>query len=186
LTQANEQVSELNAKGTTAATTAATTLSSYISQVTPPEITSAVSSDGFTTSLGPGTEVSTLSSNLADANTSQLFSMTVTFSQNMDSSSVINASNWTISRATIQNNGTAYNFGQVTSSTEAFISPKPAYVTYNSDTDAATVYFRISQNANADATIDPEHIVFKFSGVDTYGKAMDKSADEYSGFSSIA
>lgn len=186
LTQANEQVSYLKAKGTTAATTAATTLSTYISQVTPPEITSATSKDGFNAYLGPATDVSELSSNLSKANTSQLFSMTFTFSQTMDTSSVINSNNWTISRATIQNSGGTYNFGFTTSSTEAFISSKPAYVTYDANTNTATVYFRISQNANADATIDPGHIVFKFAGQDTYGKAMDTSSDQYSGFSGIA
>ena len=52
--------------------------------------------------------------------------------------------------------------------------------------NTATVQFRISQNAEANATIDPAHIVFKFYGMDAYGKAMDQSADEYSGFSKIA
>jgi len=50
----------------------------------------------------------------------------------------------------------------------------------------ATVYFSVDQNATADATIDPKHIVFKFSGLDAYGKAMDASADEYAGFSGVA
>ncbi len=186
LTQANEQVSELKAKGTTAATTAATTLNTYISQVTKPEITSAISQDGFDPYLGPSTDVSELSSNLSNANTSQLFSMTFTFSKSMEMSSVINPQNWTISRANIINNDGVYNNGLPVSSNEVYISYKPAYVTYNNAKDTATVYFQLSQNANADATIDPGHIVFKFFGTDTYGKAMDTSADQYSGFSGIA
>jgi hypothetical protein len=64
--------------------------------------------------------------------------------------------------------------------------PRPAYVLFDEKTNTATVNFWISQNDNADATIDPRHIVFKFSGMDAYGKAMDTSADEYSGFSGIA
>jgi hypothetical protein len=43
----------------------------------------------------------------------------------------------------------------------------------------------ISQNDAGNATIDPQHIVFKFAGKDAYGKAMDLSADQFSGFSSI-
>jgi tetratricopeptide (TPR) repeat protein len=186
LQQANEQVSYLTGQGSTDATTAATTLSTYISQVSQPQIASVESQDGFDTTLGTGTEVSELSSELSDKNTSQLFSMTFTFSKDMDASSVINSKNWTISRATILNNGGAYNYGRALSSTEAYIASKPAYVTYDANTYTATIYFRISQNANANATIDPEHIVFKFYGTDIYGKAIDKSADQYSGFSGVA
>ena len=186
LQQANDQVSYLTAKGSTAATTAAKTLRTYISQATKPQITAATSADGFDTSLGPETEVADLSSNLTDANNSQLFSMTFKFSKDMDKSSVINAANWTISRSTIRDNGGVYNFGLTPPATEAFISYKPAYVTYNTYTNTATVHFRIAQNENADATIDPGHIVFKFNGTDTYGKAMDTSADQFSGFSGIA
>jgi hypothetical protein len=112
--------------------------------------------------------------------------MNIAFSKDMDAASIINPYNWKISRATIQDNGGLYNYGLKPSAKEAFIMPSPAYVTFDTQTNTANVHFRISQNATADATIDPKHIVFKFSGVDTYGKAMDKSADEYSGFSSIA
>jgi hypothetical protein len=104
----------------------------------------------------------------------------------MDTVSIINPYNWKISRATIQDNGGVYNYGIKPSAREAFILPSPAYVSYDTETNTATVHFRVSQNASADATIDPRHIVFKFSGIDIYGKTMDTSADEYSGFSSIA
>lgn len=161
-------------------------LEDYIACVTPPAITDADSSDGFDVSLGPGTEVSDLNSTLTEANQSKLFSMTFTFSKDMDASSVITSKNWTISRATLRNNGGVYNYGLTPSSSEASIASVPAYVTFDEESDVATVYFRISQNDSADATIDPEHIVFKFSGVDAYGKAMDTAADEYSGFSGVA
>ncbi len=163
-----------------------TDLENYIAQVTQPRITAAISFDGFNTTLGRNTQVSRLSSSLTDANTSRLFSMTVTFSKDMDPASVVSARNWTISRATIRNNGGVYNYGLRPSPAEASISFNPAYVLFDDKTSIATVYFRISQNQNADATMDPNHIVFKFSGVDAYGKAMDPSADEYSGFSRIA
>ncbi len=163
-----------------------TDLENYIAQVTRPRITAAVSFDGFNTTLGPNTQVSRLSSSLTDANKSKLFSMTVTFSKDMDAASVVSARNWTISRATIRNNGGVYNYGLPPSSSEASISCNPAYVLFDDETNMATIYFRISQNQDADATMDPNHIVFKFSGVDAYGKAMDSAADEYSGFSRIA
>lgn len=163
-----------------------TNLEDYIARVTRPRITAALSFDGFNTTLGPNTRVSRLSSNLADANASRLFSMTVTFSKEMDPASVVGTGNWTISRATIRNNGGVYNYGLPPSPAEALISFNPAYVLFDDKTSMATVYFRISQNEDADATMDPNHIVFKFSGVDAYGKAMDPSADAYSGFSRIA
>lgn len=163
-----------------------TDLENYIAQVTQPGITAALSFDGFNTTLGPNTQVSRLSSSLTDANKSRLFSMTVTFSKDMDAASVVSSRNWTISRATIRNNGGVYNYGLPPLSSEASIPCNPAYVLFDDETNMATVYFRISQNQDADATMDPNHIVFKFSGVDAYGRAMDSAADEYSGFSGIA
>jgi tetratricopeptide (TPR) repeat protein len=161
-------------------------LENYISQVTPAKITFATSLDGFITSSGPQTKVSSLSSALKVSNHSKLFSMKFTFSKDMDASSIINSSNWTISRSTLRDNGGAYNYGMKLPATEAAIAPKPAYVLFDKDTDIATVYFRIYQNKNADATIDPRHIIFKFNGIDAYGKAVDASANEYAGFSGIA
>lgn len=181
--KAEEQLSILESNGSNYTTK----LTNYITQVTPPKLTTPILSlDGFSTDLGPGTEVSDLNSKLTDANKSKLFSMTVTFSKDMDASSVTSSKNWAISRATLRNNGGIYNYGLTPSAKEATISHTPAYVTFDEETDVATVYFRISQNEDADATIDPEHIVFKFAGVDAYGKAMDTSADEYAGFSGVA
>ena len=73
----------------------------------------------------------------------------------------------------------------VRSSKSPVIVPIPVGVTYSADSNTATVQFRVSQNATGSATLDPAHLVFKFSGVDAYRHAMDKSADEYSGFSNI-
>lgn len=182
INKANEQLSILEANSSDYASD----LESYITQATQPKILGAYSSDGFIAALGPKTAVATLNSKLSEANKSKLFSMTITFSKEMDANSVINSQNWTISRATLLQNGGVYNYGMKVSSKEASIASTPDYVTFNEDTNTATVYFRISQNKTADATIDPNHIVFKFSGVDAYGKSMDPSADEYSGFSSIA
>lgn len=161
-------------------------LDSYITLARQPRITGALSPDGFNTVLGPKTEVADLSPNLGSPKKSKLFSMNIAFSKDMNESSIINPYNWKISRATIRDNGGVYNYGLAPSTKETVILPKPSYITYNKETNTATVRFWVSQNATADATIDPNHIVFKFSGVDTYGKAMDTSADEYAGFSGVA
>lgn len=183
--RAEDQLSMLKAKGSSKTTE----LEGYIEQARQPRMLSAISNNGFGAYLGPKTNVAYLdppNSVLDRANGKKLFSMSFAFSKDMDLASVINPFNWKISRATIQDNGGVYNGGLTPPSTEALILPKPAYVTYNSETNTATVNFWISQNAAANATIDPGHIVFKFAGVDAYGKAMDTSADEYSGFSRIA
>jgi len=182
LDKANSQLSVLESKDSAHATE----LEDYIIQSTQPKITAAMSLDGFNISLGPKTAVSALSSKLEDPGKSKLFSMNIAFSKDMDEASIINPYNWKISRATIRDNGGVYNYGLPPTTKETVILPSPAYITYNADTNTATVRFWISQNETADATIDPNHIVFKFSGIDAYGKAMDTSADEYSGFSSIA
>lgn len=160
----------------------ATKLEDYIIQATQPRILVARASDGFDITRPPKTNVS----ELIGESKSKLFSMTFSFSKDMDEASIINPYNWKISRATIRDNGGVYNYGLTPSVKEAVILPKPAYVTYDKEMNTATVRFRVSQNATADATIDPNHIVFKFSGVDAYGKAMDTSANEYSGFSGVA
>lgn len=180
--KANDQLSFLESKSSSKTTN----LENYITQTTQPKIIAAVGLNGFNTSVGPKANVSALNPTLTEANKSKLFSMNIAFSKDMDEASVINPYNWKISRATVRDNGGVYNYGLTPSTKEALILPKPAYVTFNTDTNTATVYFKISQNATADATIDPRHIVFKFAGVDAYGKAMDTSADEVSGFSGIA
>lgn len=180
---AEDQLSILESKGSDKTTA----LESYIIQTTQPKMIAALSTNGFDiTNLGVKTNVSALNSTLAGANKSKLFSMNIAFSKDMDEASIINPYNWKISRATIRNNGGVYNGGLTPSAKEAFIRTNPAYVTFDTDTNTASLYFRVSQNATADATIDPKHIVFKFTGVDTYGKAMDTSADEVSGFSGVA
>ena len=80
-------------------------LETYIANQTQPKIIGAYSSDGFINSLGPKTPVSNLNTKLSEANKSKLFSMTVTFSKEMDTSSVVKTENWAISRATLLNNG---------------------------------------------------------------------------------
>jgi tetratricopeptide (TPR) repeat protein len=161
-----------------------TELSNYISDASAPKITSAYSSN-FITSYKMGTLVSAMDSTLATANSSDTFTMNFIFNKNMDSDSVKNVGNWLITRADGSETGGTYNWGIKTKSSEISISPIPLSVTYNSDTLTATVTFKITQNSAANGTIDPSHIMFKFSGMDTYGNTMDVTADQYSGMSKI-
>jgi tetratricopeptide (TPR) repeat protein len=182
LPKAEEQVSYLSAKGAAEATT----LRTYISAATQGKIIMAHSSDGFNTSLGAGTFLSTMDTNLIQRDSQKYFSMDFMFSKTMDAASVQDIYNWGITRATIAENGGVYNNGLTSRATEVAIIPIPTNVSYSPDTKKATVQFMVTQNSSGNATIDPRHIVFKFYGIDAYGKTLDKSGDEYSGFSSIA
>ena len=180
--KASEQAAILSSRGSSQSTT----VDNYITNAAQPRLLFASSPDGFNTTLGRATELSTLNSSLAAPGSSKLFSMNFTFSKDMDQASVLDRFNWSITRASIRENGGVYNGGLTPPKTEAIILSTPLSIAYNDETNTATVQFRISQNADANATIDPAHIVFKFYGLDAYSKAMDQSADEYSGFSLIA
>jgi Tfp pilus assembly protein PilF len=170
----------LSAKGSSLSST----LQAYISQSSKPKVTM-VLTNGFDTTKGPQTSVSDLDASLSSPDSSKFFSMNFIFSKDMDSASVQNPYNWSITRATITNGGGVYNGGLTPPETEVTILPIPEGVSYDSHTRTATVQFKINQNATGDGTIDPEHIVFKFVGIDAYKKAMDTSADQYSGFSGV-
>jgi hypothetical protein len=71
-------------------------------------------------------------------------------------------------------------------STEAKLGLHPVVVRYSEEDQSATLLFRITQNAEGNATIDPSHIKFGFSGVDTFGYQLSKKADEYTGFHGFA
>jgi tetratricopeptide (TPR) repeat protein len=164
----------------------ATTLSAYIYQVEPPKFRFAYTLSSFLVRGTPKTPVSALDSYLENANATRTFSMKIVFNKAMDLESVENRFNWRISRAEGGGPGEAYNFGVPIPATETMISPIPDQVTYDSDTFTATVYFTIPQNATADATIDPAHIEFKFSGKDVFGSAMAADGDQFTGFSGVA
>uniref|UniRef100_C6E7H4 TPR repeat-containing protein n=1 Tax=Geobacter sp. (strain M21) TaxID=443144 RepID=C6E7H4_GEOSM len=140
--------------------------------------------DTFTAALGAGTDLG-LTMLGADPVTTQpiqskQFSLTFYFDSAMDAASVQDTSNWTISKAT---GGAAgyYNNLQPVVPTEAYIPQNPTSVTYDPEKRSATVTFLLSQNDTGDATIDPSHMVFKFSGTDARGKVMDPAADEFDG-----
>lgn len=184
--KANDQLTILQSKNTTTSASTASSLQNYITQVTAPKIYSVTSSDGFNTNLGPGTSISTLKADMETPDSTNTFSMNFVFTKDMDKDSVENVYNWSITRASIAQNHGAYNDGRTVPNTEATVLPIPVSIIYDDKTNSATVQFRLFQNASGNATLDPAHIVFKFRGQDAYGKAMDTSADEYSGFSRIA
>jgi tetratricopeptide (TPR) repeat protein len=145
------------------------------------------SNSGFNMGLGAGTPVWMLDpANLTAAGSSKTFSVNIQFNTQMDRASIANLSNWTISRAKNATGGYYNNspFGYA-SGTDAQIASRPLSVIYNSTTMQATVTFMVSQNSTGDATIDPKHVVFQFSGQDAYGRSMDTSADEIDGYSPI-
>ncbi|MDY0188550.1 MAG: tetratricopeptide repeat protein [Syntrophus sp. (in: bacteria)] len=132
-----------------------------------------------------GTKVSSLDSSLQNAGTGKKYTMDFVFDKEMDVPSILNSANWNIFRSNSASTGGLYNWGLKVPSTEISLSPQPLSVTYDPNSLTAKVTFKITQNDNADGTIDLSHLVFKFKGTDVYGNAMDSSADEYNRFSRI-
>lgn len=160
-------------------------LRAYIYMTRKPEISFVNTFNAFDMQKGPGTLISSLDPALTEPNSSKDFSIKVYFDKMMDRESVENIFNWSISRATGLTAGGSYNWGLPVSDKEVMLNPFPKQVIYNSDEFTATVIFTLRQNSTGDGTIDPSHLVFRFSGRDAYGKAMNPSADEYLGLSII-
>ena len=139
-------------------------------------------SGGFAELLGPGTPLWALDPTLLAPDSSKEFSITFSFSEKMDIASVTNPTNWSISRANSKEGG-YYNNTMPVSSKEVAIPRFPLSVTYNYETKEATIKFRLNQNADGTATIDPRHLVFGFKGKDASGREMDSSGDEINGYS---
>lgn len=131
-----------------------------------------------------GMGLNLLDSALVTPGTSRAFRMTFYFDSKMDPSSVLDISNWTITRAS---GGAAgyYNNLQPILPTEAYIPQNPLSVTYDAERQSATITFLLSQNGTGNATIDPSKVVFRFSGTDIQGHSMDEKADEFDGFAQI-
>jgi tetratricopeptide (TPR) repeat protein len=137
--------------------------------------------DNFTSALGAGTDMmAMLGVTNAVPNRSKLFSLTFSFDSEMDAASVQDPSNWTINKAS---GGVAGYYNNLMSivPTEAYIPQNPTSVSYDPTQQQATVTFLLTQNTTNNATIDPSHMVFKFSGKDITGKTMDPTADEFDG-----
>ena len=164
----------------------ALTLKYYIDEKEAPRIAFAFASSSFPYGTSKGYPVASIDSYLENAGAQKSLTMKFLFTKEMDPASVENRFNWSISRATSTNIAETYNFGDAIPDTEVSLNTYPDYVYYDSDTLTATLGFTIRQNDTADGTIDPSHIVFKFTGEDTYGVSMDTDADEFSGFSGTA
>ena len=138
--------------------------------------------DNFTSYLAANTPLSVLEpAQLTAPNTSAEFSLTFSIGSPMDAASVQAPNNWTITKAT---GGAAgyYNNLLPVLPTEAYIPQNPIGVSIDPSQQQATITFLMSQTADGNATIDPSHMVFKFSGTDVSGKAMDPTADVFDGY----
>jgi tetratricopeptide (TPR) repeat protein len=160
-------------------------VSRYMYKVDPPKMLFAASTGSFSFPMGKGTPLVALNSYLINPNASKTLSITIQFDKQMDRDSIENPANWRIGRATGQGPGQGYNFGMPISASEARLAPIPNAVTWNAEDLTATVYFNVTQNAAANATIDPAHIEFKFSGKDIYGLKMNPKFDQFTGFSGV-
>ena len=163
----------------------AATLSRYMYKVDSPKMLFALSSSSFPFPMGRGTPLIALNSYLMNPGASKTLSITIQFDKQMDRDSIENPVNWQISRAVGQGPGQAYNFGLPISPNEAKLPPIPTTVTWDEKNLTATVFFTVTQNATANATIDPSHIEFMFSGKDIYGLKMNSKFDQFTGFSGV-
>ncbi|NVN89021.1 MAG: tetratricopeptide repeat protein [Desulfuromonadales bacterium] len=138
--------------------------------------------NGFNQLLGPGTPLWMLDPSLMDANASKKVSVAIAFNNEMDIASVMNPANWEISRAKSADGGYYNNSMPTNTDREVSIPKQPFSITYDPTTRQANVTFTVQQNANGDATIDPSHLVFKFSGTDKFGRQMDTTGDQIDGY----
>lgn len=160
----------------------ADTLNRYMYKVEAPRLEFATADSTFEYRGGFRTQVAVMDSYLANANAEKRFSMVFQFGKEMDIASVQNRYNWKIERSELPGSE-RYNYGMKVPDTEVQVALIPDYVMYDSLTMQAKVTFTIRQNATSDATIDPAHMVFSFSGKDAEGKKMDPDHDQFSGYS---
>jgi tetratricopeptide (TPR) repeat protein len=180
--KANEQVNTLYNMNTAQSYSLAAELelSLYTPKIAGIDMSS--SNNTFTTGFGPDTNVAFLDPSLWTPGASHTFSVVIQFNQAMDISSVQNTVNWSISQAQGGKGGWYNNGITMHADKEISIPPMPLYVAYDPSTYQATVFFKINQNATGDGVTDPSHWVFKFTGTDISGNAMDKTGDEYDRF----
>jgi tetratricopeptide (TPR) repeat protein len=144
----------------------------------------------FNSQLGSGTPLWMMNpSQFSTPGATMQVAVSIQFSNEMNASSVMNPSNWDISRARDMKGG-FYNDMMPVGSSEVSIPNRPFSVSYDPSTHRAKVYFLLSQNSSIDllngnrgATIDPSHLAFKFSGIDAAGRKMSTAGDQITGFS---
>ncbi|MDD2898967.1 MAG: tetratricopeptide repeat protein [Desulfuromonadaceae bacterium] len=137
-------------------------------------------SKNFNQLLGPATPLWMLDPSLLTPDSSSKMTVAIQFNNAMDTVSIMNPANWEISKANSTEGG--FYIGQ-TGGREASIPKNPTFISYNPDTHQASVTFTVKQNAAGNATIDPSHLVFKFTGVDAAGRQMDPASNEIDGAS---
>lgn len=158
-------------------------LGGYISKTTTPKIMFAYATSTFPYYKPPKTQLAVIDDYLSNANAQKGFSMVFQFNKEMDQKSVENILNWSIERSDQTTPGLRYNHGVAPADTEVDLPPVPRSVYYDPEKMTALVRFDLTQNATADGTIDPSHIVFSFNGKDTDGNSMDVQYDQFMGFS---
>jgi tetratricopeptide (TPR) repeat protein len=159
-------------------------LSRYIYKADPPKIVMTYADSTFPHYQPARTAVSDLDSELSTTGASKLFFVKFQFDKEMDRESVEETTHWSISRAG-GFGASQYNYGLAIPSTEISVQRLPDYVSYDSKSLSATVFFTIYQNSTADGTIDPGHIEFSFRGVDRFEQKMDPKKDQWTGFSGV-
>jgi tetratricopeptide (TPR) repeat protein len=174
--KAQEQVDILNNLGST-------TLAGDLSQTlfTPRIIAALPDVSSFKNMNGPDTLLKSLDAAFYLPNTSKDFSMVFQFNAEMDSSSIMNTSNWSISKASGGQAGLYNNGVNLKSDLETSVARTPKRIVYDPSSMQATLTFTISQNAFATGKIDPSHLVFQFSGTDANGNKIDPTADQVDG-----
>lgn len=181
------QTDKANAQLTVLANAGSTYATDLYNVLDKPKILSmdVASNSKFNLSLGAQSPLWYFDASFLTPNQSNVVSITIQFDRQMDTASVSNPNNWSIGKAT---GGIAgyYNNGMGVSGNEVNISSTPLTVAYDASSNQATVSFMLNQNSQTDATIDPSHIVFKFSGVDASGSSMDSSSDQIDGNSGTA
>lgn len=135
-------------------------------------------SRNFNQLLGPATPLWMLDPSLLAPDTSSKMTVAIQFNNEMDTVSVMNPANWEISKANSTEGG--YYIGQA-GGLEVSIPKSPTFISYNPDTHQASVTFTVKQNATGTATVDPSHLVFKFTGIDAAGRQMDPASNEIDG-----
>ncbi|MBI5655706.1 MAG: tetratricopeptide repeat protein [Geobacter sp.] len=172
---AQDQLTTLKGIKTSQAVDLADQLS--LSLATPKIFSFNKANSSFIPTFGPATPLYMLDMSFLNApNASKDLTMQFQFDSTMDVASVTNIANWSIRRAA---NATTGSY--VASNNDAIVAPLPKSVMYDPTTKQATLTFTISQNSSGTGTIDPSHLVFKFSGKDINGKLIDSSADEFAG-----
>lgn len=117
---------------------------------------------------------------LTQASGAKEFTMTFMFDSKMDVKSVMDVTNWRISKASSAQKGGLYDNG-LYRPTDTAVPALPTRVSYDPVSREATVVFSLRQNATVDGTIDPSRVVFSFIGKDVTGKSLDTKANQYDG-----